>query len=216
MAERIIIEGGVVTRVREEEIGQFTLEEFLQQTQQVLVTPILPTNCVYYRKRGVMHTVLIQHAPQKRSIRVKETRSDWRTYELELPWMVNVHYIESAGSQNGRSTYKHGGLKATFRSRPLMEDDRVLKLCPLPNVFADNANVCLGHQLDNARSNSLQEMVTIAEGCLFSTDFNTEVSPDPEAWRLVGGSFEAWERLSRAEIVSAVNNLRWSAISGEW
>lgn len=228
MSEQFIIEGSTVKRVRVQELASFGLQDFMQRMQSNVQTPILPRNCVLYRQRNNLITVVTQLEPRKQKIVHKRLSEDFDPdeddredhietveYNLQLPWVVMVHYLAIDPNGN-RTRYRYDKMRIAFRSRAMMEHDMDLKIAPLLNVFSDSGIVCLGSHLESRQTDSVSEMIAQVETIFWNSEFNDDIRPNDAAMELLGGDMDEWQELTASQVLDAVNSKDWPQINEAW
>ncbi len=224
MPEKIIIEGGRVTRVREDVISQVSLQEYLERTQSHVITPVLPHGTVMYQQSGEKVVLFIEHEPVRRNIkgtaaalidvdgtRTGINRSEMVNFDLWMPYVVMALYldIDQSGSQK---RYYYRNMRIFFRSRQLLEEDLNFKVCALPNIFVDTSGVCMGDFMDNQVSSSLTDMYGMAHELFWNSRFNSDLRPAGRALEILGGGYESWSQLSKEQVLEAVNHEEWPIV----
>lgn len=134
--EVIRIADGVVTLSEETVIRRVRLDAFKDRLAVglKLQTPVLPRGTVLYAARSSKSLLVLEEAPQSRSITFRDQLGRARDYSIPLPWVYFMPVFHGTALES---------LYVYFAKDAVKSPSSPLCFPALPNTF-DDCKVCLG------------------------------------------------------------------------
>ncbi len=181
-----------------EMMRQIALEQQNSSTN-LLETPVLPSGTRFYFKKGNTEVVVVEQAPQARTILV----NNQKTYTIALPYVAYLFlFINGIMPPHGSRIF--------YRTSPISSVDDSLLMCNLTHVNTEEEHFRIGAvcmQAPFSQDDPLEKKIAASLGYFWDTDFKVY-----EQDKNAGNFFTGFAKSSQLDLkISTIDS--WQAAS---